>query len=370
MPDPGFLSPLGALVAVAVVLPIWAIRMRERRAAPLRSALGLDPPGRGAGRGATTALVVAFALLGLAAAQPVVSVVAGARARTDAEAYVVFDTSRSMSAAAAAGAPTRLERAVGAGLRIRSSLPEIPVGVVSMTDRALPHLFPTADASAFAAVATRAIGIERPPPRERQARATTFAVLERLDRENFFGGGAARRLVVLLTDGESRVFDPEAVSRSFERSGIGLVIVRFWDARERVFASDGSADPAYRPDATVDAQLGRLAAATSGGRVFAEDEVGSAVRAARTWLGTGPLVASGPALRVTPLAPWLVLAAAVPLALLLLGGLRRRVSAPESRAQPAAPRARTGFPRNAWRATSRTSSADGAAAARRGTARA
>lgn len=355
MPDVGFLSPLGALVAVGVVLPIAAIRLRDRRAAPVRRALGLEPPGRTAHRRATTALVVAFALLGLAAAQPVLSVVGGIRARTDAEAYIVFDTSRSMSAAAGIGSPTRFERAVAAGLRIRSSMSDVPVGVVTMTDRALPHLFPTADASAFAAVATRAIGIERPPPRERQARATTFAVLERLERENFFGGAAARRLVVLLTDGESRDFDPEAVSRSFERSGIGLVIVRFWDSAERVFARDGSRDPRYRPDATGDAQLGRLAAATSGGRVFAEDDLGSAALAARTWLGTGPLVNAGTALRSRPLAPWLVLAAAVPLALLLLGGLRRRVTAPASPGRPAVPRARTDSPRSALRATSRTS---------------
>ena len=43
---------------------------------------------------------------------------------------------------------------------------DVPAGVGTLTDRALPNLLPIADAAAFDATVERAIGIERPPPQE------------------------------------------------------------------------------------------------------------------------------------------------------------------------------------------------------------
>jgi hypothetical protein len=346
--DVTFASPLGVLVALLVVLPLTAIRLRERRAGEVRRALGLEPPARGAHRAAVLALVTAFGLLALAATQPLLRMHDETRTRADAEAYVILDTSRSMTAAAAARGPTRFERAVDGALALRAALPEVPFGAASLTDRLLPHLFPTGDASTFAAVVRRAVGIERPPPREQNTRATAYAALELLARDNFFSGRSSRRLAVLLTDGESRPFDENAVAGRLRRAGIGLLVVRYWSADERVFGPDGSVDPAYRPDSRGDPALARLAA-MSGGRVYGEGELTSVAAAARSWVGDGPLVDAVEAARVEPLAPWVVLAAALPLCFVLFGvspALRRRAPV-RSPAPPAVPPARTDSPRSA-----------------------
>src|SRR5207245_1127951 len=65
--------------------------------------------------------------------------------RKDAQAWFVLDTSLSMKAAAGPAAPTRFERAQALAIRLRRKLGDVPVGIASITDRALPHLFPTAD---------------------------------------------------------------------------------------------------------------------------------------------------------------------------------------------------------------------------------
>ena len=59
------------------------------------------------------------------------------------------------------------------------------MGVASLTDRVLPHLFPTLGANAFAAVVDSGIGIERPPPDRRARRATAFLALGDLGRVAF-----------------------------------------------------------------------------------------------------------------------------------------------------------------------------------------
>ena len=57
------------------------------------------------------ALAAVPVLLGIAAAQPVLETTHVVPERTDVEAYVVIDVSRSMLAAAGPGEPTRFERA-------------------------------------------------------------------------------------------------------------------------------------------------------------------------------------------------------------------------------------------------------------------
>ena len=62
-----------------------------------------------------------------------------------------------MLATSAPGAPTRFARAVAFALRLRDRLGNAPVGVASLTDHPLPHLFPTADRLAFTLVLKRAL---------------------------------------------------------------------------------------------------------------------------------------------------------------------------------------------------------------------
>src|SRR6202035_960764 len=99
------------------------------------------------------------------AAGPSLRTHTGPRIRTDAEAIFIFDTSRSMAAAANVNAPTRLEAAQSAALQLRDqSIPEVPSGVASLTTELLPHLFPTPDVDAFNSTVENALGVEKPPP--------------------------------------------------------------------------------------------------------------------------------------------------------------------------------------------------------------
>ena len=158
----GFVTPFGLLFALASAIPIAAFLATSRRARRARTALGLDPYGgvHPVWTAATIAAVVV--LLATALAQPVVRTLTTQHVREDAEAFYVFDISRSMLAADSPSALTRMERAQRIGLRMRRRLSDVPSGVASLTDRVLPHLFPTADEEVF--TATVAVG------RRRQAR--------------------------------------------------------------------------------------------------------------------------------------------------------------------------------------------------------
>jgi hypothetical protein len=92
--------------------------------------------------------------------------------------------------------------------------------------------------------------------------------------------------------------------------------VRVGNPGERVYRPDGRPE-AYRPRQTT--ALEGLASAT-GGRVFGEASADAAAAAARTALGDGPTGIQGRARKTTPLAPYVALAAA----LVLLVILRRR----------------------------------------------
>ena len=168
-----FLTPIGALLAFGVALPLVALLLVRRRAGRLRGQLGLaEPPSRRLVI-LLGAVLAAGACLGFAAAQPVIERTKTLRTRTDAEAFIVLDVSRSMLAQRDTGSPTRLERARAAAKELRSAWPEVPVGVASLTDRVLPHLFPSVDESVFAATIDRSLGIEQPPPRSSLATSGT-----------------------------------------------------------------------------------------------------------------------------------------------------------------------------------------------------
>jgi len=54
------------------------------------------------------------------------------------------------------------------------------------------------------------------------------------------------------------------IAGKLERQGVGLVVVRFWDAGERVYGPGGRAEPGYVPDRSSDEDVDRLAALTTG----------------------------------------------------------------------------------------------------------
>jgi hypothetical protein len=313
-----FLSPAGGLVALGIVVPIAALLLADRRVARARALLRLASPGREGWRTIVAALAAVPLLLGVAASQPAVRTQHGTRLRTDAQALFVLDVSRSMLASAEPHRRTRLARAREAALRLHSELTEVPSGVGTLTDRVLPDLFPTGDAAAFASTVQH-IGIEQPPPQSIAVNATTLAPLADVATEGYYAPAARRRLLVVLTDGESQAFSAAEVARALRSGpGVSLVLVRVWAEGERVFGLSGQPE-SYLPDPQSGPTLAGLAAAT-GGRVFAERDLGAAAAFARSALGTGPTTARGREVRTTPLAPYVAAAAFVP----LLFVLRRR----------------------------------------------
>jgi len=325
-----FLTPLGGLAALAVLLPLGAAARGRIRTAALARALGLDPPPRWSLRPRSAAAAAAVALLGLAAAQPALSDEAIVPMRTDVAVLFVLDTSRSMAASLAPTSPTRLARAIRAAVQLRAAVPQVPAGVATFTDRVLPDLLPVPDVAGFDAVLERAVTIEDPPPITQAVRATTYAALDDIATGNYFEPHVTRRVIVLLTDGESNPFDPGSLGRELGiQEGYRFLAIRIWNPNEAVFDANGRPEPGYQPDPTGRVLLAELAAAL-GGRSFEENETGAAASYLRQIVGRG---ASGRARRVLgqrALAPYV---AGLALALLLvsvipLGVIRRRILAP------------------------------------------
>jgi hypothetical protein len=314
-----FLTPLAALVALAALLPLAAAVLGRGRVAAVRRTLGLRPPAARSGLVGPALAAAGIVLLGVAAAQPVLERRASERVRKDVQALFVIDTSRSMAAAAAPASPTRLDRAIEAAVQLRASIPQVPSGIATLTDRVLPNLLPVPDPAGFDGVARRAVAIESPPPRDQSVRATTYAALAEIASGNYFEPAASRRIVVLLTDGESNPVDGSTIAGALPAAkGYRLVAIRFWAGNEAVYGGDGKPEAAYRPDPSGLAVLDGLAAALSGGS-FTEGRLGAASSTLRSLAGQGPTVrARGASQSRMALAPFVVAAALLLLLLTVL----------------------------------------------------
>ena len=309
-----FLTPLGALAGLALLLPLGAAVNGRIRAATVARRLGLDPPPRWTLSPRAATAVAAIALLGLAAAQPAMTDQALVHARTDVAALFVLDTSRSMAASDSPASPTRLARAITAAVRLRAAIPQVPAGIATFTDRVLPDLLPVLDVGGFDAVARRAVTIEDPPPSTPAARATTYPALADIATGDYFAPSVSRRVIVFLTDGESDPFDPGALARPLGvKHGYRFLAIRFWHAGEAVFDANGRREPAYHPDPTGRTLLAELASAL-GGRSLEESETGTAASYLHDVVGSGHTGRVRRVLGQRPLAPYI---AGLALALLL-----------------------------------------------------
>ena len=212
------LTPLGALIALGVVVPLVALALLHRRGESVRRSIGLPEPRPRVLRAAVAGVVVAAALLGLAAAQPRLEWTSDKRVRDDAEAIIVLDTSRSMLARTSPRSPIRYARANDAALRFRAAFPDVPVGIASFTDRVLPHLFPSPDDDVFAATLSKSLGIDRPPPHGSfVSTATRLAALESIVSRRFFTPTVRHRLIFVITDGESVPIAGAKIAAAFRR---------------------------------------------------------------------------------------------------------------------------------------------------------
>jgi hypothetical protein len=312
-----FLTPVGAVLALGALVPLLALVAIRRRANRVRLAVGVPRIALRRVLVPLLALLLAGLLLGAAAAQPVLKRTSTRVVRTDVEAYVVLDVSRSMLARSSPGATTRLARAKVIASDLRHELPEFPMGVATVTDRVLPHLFPSTSLDVFDATVERSIGIERPPPQSSLAsNATALGSLERMRGLRFFRPDAAKRLVIVLTDGETQPVQINHFGTLFRRSpAVNAIFVHTWGLNERVYTR-GVPEPAYAPDPTSETVLEGLATAADGD-VFPERSAGLVADRARRLLGDGPTVVEGKESGRDALAPYLALAAFVPLGLLL-----------------------------------------------------
>ena len=310
-----FLSPEAALVGLAVGVPVVALMLAESRARIARTVLKLPAP---LARGwPYVAAIVAFAFfVSIGAAQPVLERERAHAVRNDAEALFAFDTTRSMQASSSAGSDTRFERAQRLGREMRSALPELRVGVASVTDRVLAHLFPTANNQSFVLTLEKAIGIERPASVQRgNGLGSSLEAFTGLPKQGFFAAGTRYRLLVIFTDAESRPINRAFLADAFRASRIETIVIRVGSDRERVY-EDGAPDPRYVPEEGAAESAEAFAEATDG-LTFEEDELGQAIEAARKSAGEGGPQAESKEIEPTPLASYAFAAAFLPLAFLL-----------------------------------------------------
>jgi len=325
-----FDTPLAGLVALAGVAPLAVALHRARAGKRLRAGLALSDPPLRTRVVRPLALACAFGLLGLAAAQPTIREQHARVTRTDAQLLLVLDTSRSMLATSTSHGTPRYRRAAAFAQRLHRALPELAVGLGSLSNRVLPYLFPTVDDRTFSAVLDRAYGIERPPPApDLEHWVTSFDALGQATIGRFFSPGVSKRLMVVLSDAETRPFDVRGVLRELRSEGVTPVVVRFWRHNERIFRP-GGAPESYR--ATQADELHTLRA--DGWRAYPETSFDAVVHSLRRTLGSGPVATTGYLPRETLLAPMVALAALAPFLLVLApaGQLPRRRRAPKARA--------------------------------------
>jgi hypothetical protein len=314
-----FVTPTAALVALVGLVALAVNLAGDRRVAQICKVLGVEPPPPRAGRGIKLAILALTGIVALALAQPVIARQGPINGRKDAEAFFVFDVTRSMGARLHRDSPTRLTRARAEALALRNELPGIPIGVASFTDRLLPHLFPTLRTNSFVSVIDRSLGIDKPPALIPwgNTNGTKIGALDELATQNYFPPQAHRRLAVVFTDGESQEFNSSTLQKKLVDAHIRLVFVRLWKPDERVFdLPGGTPNPYYTADP---ASGGRLdsAAATLGAPVFAEGRTGEIAAAVKARLGNGPDGERGRELQSHALGPLVLLLALVPLAYIL-----------------------------------------------------
>lgn len=312
-----FLTPVAALFALAAAIPLAAVFRMETRSRQVRSVLGAQGPGLRAFVPVLIALALLPVLVGVAAAQPVVVRHQLVDERRDAQALFVFDTSRSMLAAGGPGQPTRLARAKAIARKLQASLGDVPVGVVSMTDRALPELMPTTDRALFARTLAQSVRADAPPPDlnyGREGRSTNLTSLGLLLTTHVYSKNLKHRLLVVFTDGEI-----EPVDRQFQKAlkhRIAPLFVHVWAPNERIFTHGDQIDPNYHPDPQSGALL-KEAAVVTDGSVLDESQLGAIKATAQRIVGQGPSSKHISAYERIPLAPWFAVACILPLAFLL-----------------------------------------------------
>jgi von Willebrand factor type A domain len=311
-----FLTPAAGLVAFAAILPLAAFVLTERRAERVRSLLRLAAPG-GSPRLNVAAISAVALLVGIAAAQPVIEDWDERPERVDAQVIFAIDTTRSMLSSRGPDQPTRFDRAVAAARGMRDALGAVPVGIVSLTDQALPLLFPTSNRASFEAVLRDSIAVDKPESNEANNRqATDLGATRYIASGNFFRG-ARHRVLVVFTDAQTKEYEVGRLTSAFAGTGIKVILVRLWAERELVYGPEG-VESAYVPDPAGAAAAAERYATLVKGEAFDEGELDAAIQTARSALGSKGSITMVRTVDIQPLGPYVLLAALVPLAFLLV----------------------------------------------------
>jgi hypothetical protein len=332
-----FSTPLAALVALVGLVPLAVLFAERSRLRRVCAQLGLRPPDERRTLSVGIALALLVALLALAAAQPVAATRRNEKGRADAEAFLVFDTSRSMGAAEGPGQPTRLDRARMDAKELRARLPDLPTGVASLTDRMLPHLFPSISLNDFNATIDESLGIDRPTSSLAygDALGTKLGALADLVAAHYFRPSSDRRVAVVFTDGETLPENLSALPVLLHQGHVKVLFFQYWGRNERIYDADGRLNPAYSPDPALTEPLKTLSDVLAS-HVYKPGETAQAAAAIRTAIGNGPMATRGRELSSRLLTPYIVLLAFVPLAFLLgrdqWGSRRRRRRQPSAAA--------------------------------------
>lgn len=287
----------------------------HRRTRRLGRLFSLAAPGKREIVTAAVALALLPALVAVAAAQPVVIHAKAFTERLDAQVFIVFDTSLSMSARGGPDAPTRLTRAKDEARTLIPQLGALPVGVATMTDRILPELMPTTTTALALRTVNQSVRINEPPPGiNYHGRASTLEALTPIAGDHLFPPGVKHPILVIFTDGEMRA-PPVITGYSFaQQISVPPLFVHVWEPTDHIY-SHGQIDPGYQPDPTSAQTLAHFASLTHG-HVFRDGDVSGLLAAIRAEAGSKPATTQLLGFSRVPLGPWFLLAGVVPLGFL------------------------------------------------------
>jgi hypothetical protein len=286
--------------------------LRTRR---LRRLFSLVAPGRRELVTVGVALTLLPVLVGVAAAQPVIVHKHVLTERVDAQAFLVFDTTRSMGAQSSPSAPTRLERAKREAAALIPQFGDIPVGIATMTDRVLPNLMPTTNAGLLLRTLNQSVAINVPPPSlDYHGFVPVLKALFGIANQRLFAPNVKHPILIVFTDGEVSPLSRGIGYDFASQMTSAPLVVHVWGPDEHLYV-DGRIDAKYRPDPASGAVRGQFAK-WAHGRVFAEGDTGSLLRTVQAEAGSKPATTQYLGYARMPLAPWFLLAGVVPLGFL------------------------------------------------------